>query len=191
MNPVDALPRDYGLYYDNTFMWNTKRDRAVYVTLGEGGGLREQLTRQGRKLRVDPEDLKCWWPKSGAYNINGQGVYIARRARRNMKKSPYDHYYVLYGDQRLPGNILWEVLKGQNQLGIGPAMEVLDKRLMRSVAVAHDLILLARAPGVYRVVYKGIEAGNIVDGAFRPTWNDAPASKRVAVLLAEEGIECI
>jgi len=101
MNPCDALQQDWRMYYDGSWM-NHRRYGPGQVSVQDTDMFFYRYPDDkvdSNPTRVDPADLLCWWPRSGAYNTPGGAVYIARKATRSMRKSAHagEHYVVRWG----------------------------------------------------------------------------------------------
>lgn len=192
MNPVDALARDYNMYYNGTWMKHKPTGRIVNVQVGEGYQFSYQLPAGVKWHETKPEELECWWPRSGSYNIGEGAVFIGRRARRNMKKSAYDHYYVSWGYYR--ESPLKIMAQNSKYLKFDDAVKCLNSGVSRSVAISKDIILSKPAgqpDDKFTVVYRGTEAGSLENNQFIPIYEGTPAAKRAELKLVQEGIQCI
>ena len=200
MNPIEAHPNDLAMYYVSTFMQSRKYDQIVFVV--SVNDVTEKFTimlsaDDENPKRVILSDLECWWPEAGAYNIDGQGVYVGRKARRNMKKSAYDHYYVQWGQRIMRSDrLLWMLAKGPNWLDRDAAVKVLKQRVMKSVAIAQEIILQRlKGKGMkdagFTVIFRGQDAGILKDDEFTPARRGDIMSKLAEFSLVQEGIKCI
>lgn len=101
MRPHEALPQDWNLYYNNTYMLH-KDIGPVFVRVGHGGLHVKKADRPNDEWQiVEPESLSVWFPRTGAFNTSKNALYIARRAARSMRKSMSlgDLYYVKHGER--------------------------------------------------------------------------------------------
>lgn len=192
MNPEDALRDDWPMYYEGCWMLHIPTQRVVQITLERGGGFKYRLPAGDVWHNCEAEQLECWWPRAGSYNIGGQALFIGRRARRSMKKSAYDHYFVSWGRQH-HGNILKLMAKGPNFVDMETAQRVIRKGITASVAISTDLIIAEknRKDGVYEIIYRGTLAGELRDNQFIPIFDGTPAAKRAELKLVQEGVRCI
>lgn len=192
MNPCDALPGDWNMYYDGCYMWHTKLDKAVLVSCDDGL-LQHYDKKTEVYIKAEPDELICWWPRSGAYNTGGQAIFVGRRARRSMRKSAYDHYFCQWGNDR-GHNVLRLMAEGPNFLTYQAARECLNKRVMECAAISADLILArnrADERDYFDVIYRGTLAGELKEEQFIPYFNGTPAAKRAELKLVQEGVRCI
>ena len=200
MNPIEAHPNDLAMYYVSTFMRSKKYEQVIQVLSVNENTHQFQIMRSADDddpKKVILSDLECWWPQAGAYNIDGHGVYVGRKARRNMKKSAYDHYYIQWGEKMVRSDkLLWCLAKGTNWLDRDAAVAVLDQRVMKSVAIAQEIILQClRGKGMkdegFTVIFRGQEAGILKDDEFTPARRGDIMSKLAEFSLVQEGIKCI
>lgn len=101
MRPHEALPQDWNLYYNNTYMLH-KDIGPVFVRAGQGGLHVKKAERPNDEWTiVEPDTLSVWFPRTGAFNTSKNALYIARRAARSMRKSMSlgDLYYVKHGER--------------------------------------------------------------------------------------------
>ena len=183
MNPSDALTKDWGMYYDGCWM--------KHRTLGVGRVLVAEKTlyldRDDAATKVDPEDLSCWWPRPGAFNVGKSAVYIARRTIRNMRKSAVggDHYYLKWGNP-YACNVMETLKKGTNHVPLSLGLQMLDRGDVKAVAVSRDIIIKRESATRYNVIYRGNEVGtwNPVLG-FKPLFLGSPFTRRVMRQLEE------
>ena len=181
MNPCDALTKDYGMYYDGVWMKHDKL--GVGLVKVDCGKLKIDVTRgvEPSKL-VKAKDLTCWWPRPGAFNIDGKGraVYIARRAMRNMRKSSVggDHYFIKWG-QSYNVPIMIVLKNGPNPVPLYEAMEMIDGG-KESIAVSRDIIITSTGESKeYEVIFRGLTAGTYKHGCYEPGFSDSPLTGRV------------
>jgi len=191
MNPQDALPQDYPMYYNGCWM--------EHVDLGIG---RVMVT--GSRLYLDTDyglseatlvkakDLICWWPRPGAFNGVRDAMYIARRAQRNMRKSamPNDHYYLKWGNPYGGSDMMQLLKEGANHIPIEDALEAFAKKKRTSAAVSRDIIIhpTDTDPKVCSVIFRGNEVGTLENGYFTPLFSSNPIDMRALRQL--EGIQC-
>ena len=87
---------------------------------------------------------------------------------------------------------MWRMMEGPNFLSYSAAKECMDRGVMESVAITSDLILVrTEDESCYRVICKGVDAGEIRNEEFLPIFNGTPAAKRAQIKLLKEGIPCI
>ena len=164
MRPSEALPQDWGLYYNGTYMEHVTKG-PVLVTVSRTNGTLSATAVRGLKTKsvVQPEDLSVWFPEKGAFNTRKGATYIARRALRQMRKSLTlgDLYYCTMGEH-LGAKGMIELL-AQKKRSLTPARTALKQVYSGEYtgrAVSKDLIILGGTginPSVY---YKGfIHAG--------------------------------
>jgi len=196
MKPSDALPQDWRLYYDQSWMRHSNLGPGkVRVS---GGSLyfyqfpNDEPETEG--VLVRPTHLSCWWPRSGAYNFPGYAVYIARKSTRSMRKSanPHEHYTVKwsggeYYDDGSNNKLMLLLRKGPSLVDKDFAMKVLDEGMATSIAVAHDIILAKEKAGL-SVVFKGIQIGTLKDDNFVPDFDRAALVRRATDRLMQEGL---
>ncbi|GAG31465.1 unnamed protein product, partial [marine sediment metagenome] len=98
MNPCDAMPKDFQMYYNGCWMEHATHGVGL-VRVHDGVMYLDKENTGENSLRVKPSYLTCWWPRPGAFNCKNHAVYIARRAMRNMRKSAVanDHYFIKWG----------------------------------------------------------------------------------------------
>jgi len=182
MNPTDAMPKDYQMYYDGCWMEHTKHGVGL-VRVIDGTMYLDKDNGMTEAMRVKPSFLSCWWPRPGAFNCKDHAVYVARRAMRNMRKSAVanDHYFVKWGSPY--GKDVMMVLKeGQNHLPLREALAVLRSKKMTSVAISRDIIIEPEdmpSRDVQSVVFRGIDAGRLNNGMFEPLFSNSPLTARV------------
>lgn len=175
------------MYYANTWMNHVEygpgciQVRDGQLTHSRGGPHDE--TRD-----VKPDDLECWWPRSGSYNTPYGAVYIARKAARNMRKSASygDHYQLTYG-RGDGGDVLRLMIDGPDYLSVNEARKALRQKIAKSIAVTRDIILTQKDQGVV-VVFRGMDTGVLSDDGFEPYIEADPLSKRTYVKLMAEGV---
>ena len=182
MNPSDAMPKDYGMYYDNCWMRHTKWG-VGRIRIVDGRMWLDCLGDGSEPKNVKPQYLSCWWPRPGAFNAGRSAVYVARRAIRNMRKSAVngDHYFVKWGNE-YTRDIMCLLRDGPNFMGLPEAIEKLKSKAMSSVAITRDIIIHPEDKPIgprYTVVFRGIEAGTMEDGIFEPLFAGNPLTNRV------------
>ena len=189
MKPSQANKQDWQMYYANTWMNHVKYGPGIVIVDPDG----LQHTRGGEEdklRRVKPDDLECWWPRSGSYNTPYGAVYIARKAARNMRKSASmgDHYQLIYG-RGDGGDILRLMIDGPDYMSVAEGVRTLRKQVCISVAVTRDVIL-AQQPNtdIIEVVFRGNVTGTLSDDGFEPLIPQDPLSKRAYIKLMQEGI---
>ena len=175
------------MYYANTWMKHVKYGPGlIYVEEGQLHHSRGGPDDKMRKVR--PDDLECWWPRSGSYNTPYGAVYIARRAARNMRKSASygDHYQLTYG-QGDGGDCLRLMIDGPDYVTVKEGIAALRKHLTNSVAVARDIILQTNKDDI-EVIFRGNRTGTLGDMGFEPFIPGDPLSKRAFLKLMQEGV---
>jgi hypothetical protein len=180
MNPADALTSDYGMYYNGCWMEHSKY--GIGQISVNNSRMYLQVDHNEEAIQVKPANLKCWWPRPGAYNVEGSAVYIARRAMRNMRKSAVgnDHYFVKWGNA-YAAPVMCTLRTGENQVGFAEAYKRMSTGMATSVAISRDIIIFrdTEVKGSYTVVFRGLEAGTLSDGAFDPIFSGNPLTGRV------------
>jgi len=190
MNPQDALPQDYPMYYNGCWMEHSE--------LGIGRisvvGTRMYIdTNYGKTdpVCVKAKDLSCWWPRPGAFNGKKEAIYVGRRAHRNMRKSamPNDHYFLKWGSPYAVDMML-ALAGGRNEITIEEAIERFKAGKMISAAVSRDIIIYPQddSEDVYVVVFRGNEVGVLENGYFTPLFSSNPIDARALRQL--EGVLC-
>lgn len=182
MNPADAKPQDWGMYYDSCWMKHT--------TLGVGRirVINGKLYFEDEPGTEDPKQVKarfltCWWPRPGAHNpVNStHAIYIARRAQRNMRKSAIagDHYFVKWGATHSM-KTMQHLRAGPKLVPLHVAVEMLTKKERHSIAVSRDIIL-TRGEDVHNhaVIFRGEENGTYSMGCYTPLFSDNPLTGRI------------
>jgi hypothetical protein len=182
MNPCDAMPKDFQMYYDNCWM--------VHTTLGVGrvrvidGEMHMELL-QGKKqsAAVNAKYLSCWWPRPGAFNLEDSAVYIARRAIRNMRKSAMcgDHYFIKWGTPYQKDAMLL-LRDGPNAIPLPEAVDLLKHKKYSSVAVTRDIIIHPEDDpntNCFTVIFRGMETGRLVNGQYEPLFSGSPVTGRI------------
>lgn len=187
MKPSEALRRDWGLYFDSTWMLVDGVVQFVRL-IGQDLHASQEHDQEGGLL--DPEAPEVWFPRAGAYNSAGRAVYIGRRARRCMKKSAsYDHYYNQWGRAIQGGGMLWTMAKGRNLLPWNAAKLIMDSDGMTSCAVGPHLIMQLNRDG-YGVVYRGLEIGVLKGHTVWPIVDNHPLNERAISAMNERNIQC-
>ena len=199
MKPTQARRQDWRMYYNATVMRHAELG-IVHVKVEDNAKF---YVSQVKLHRVDPDigivkhadwelakpaDLDIWFPRAGAYNIEGEAMYISRKAERSMKKSATanNHYRITYGPRR--NDLMFVALaRGYNHLSWPVAQEVMEKDMARAVAVTRDIIL-EKDEDKYNIIFRGQEVGKLVEGEFLPTHEYAPATKLTFNKLYKEGI---
>lgn len=193
MNPAEARPEDYNLYYNRTWMRHSTKG-LFYVRVNE------QKFRGQRSLgdgHVDMEDyvtlgakyLEPWWPRGGSFNTQYGACYITRRAQRNMRKSATGggHYIVTYGS--MGGDPMSVMAKNDGYMSIQSFKLLAKMGKIMDAAVTRDIIVAQvegeQDMGVY---FRGIYAGRLNGKAFDPVAHGHPMSKRAAIKLHQAGI---
>lgn len=190
MKPVDALPRDWRLYYEGTWMHHVEKGpRMVHV--GENGF--NVVTERGSRVRATPGDLVPLWLRPGAYNVSpNKAVYLARRARRSARRSmSTEHYSYKWpvGGRHVSPSTIWKALRQGAYPGIDEVLVRINRDEAESQAVSRDMIL-AKARGGVAVILRGQVAGYINRGLFVPQAENAPLAKIARGRLMMEGIQC-
>ena len=195
MNPVDARPEDWNMYYSGAWMYHNKIKRIVYVEVGQLAANRFSYQLPAGEIWHDaePEELQSWWPRAGSYNVGNGAVFIGRRARRSMRKSATnDHYFIQWGGRGVsPCKIM---ATNSEFIKYDAAVEVLNKKVSKSAAICQDVILSKKegqGKNVFDVIYRGTGAGVLDNNRFIPTFEGTPASKRAEYRLVKEGVPCI
>ena len=187
MNPADALPEDWGMYYDGVWMKHTKHGVGQINVIG--GDLHFRKSPGCEPIIVKAKYLSCWWPRAGAFNCGDHAIYIARRAIRNMRKSAVagDHYYVSWGSPY--GKDVMMMLKGgPNYISPDEADRILRAGNMQSVAVTRDIIFTQCEldPEKVSVIFKGMEMGTwSANEGFIPLFSGSPFTPRILRQLEE------
>lgn len=195
MNPSDALPQDWRMYYHNCWMEHTTlgigmvavSDNRLYFYNYQNGDSSVD------PVKVNAQDLKCWWPRPGAYNTKaGSAVYISRKAIRTMRKSAVagEHYVIKWGPRLGNIDLMVALRAGPSRHSISYAAKVLKDGLVASVAVSRDLILAKDKFNNIVVIFRGLEAGEYRDGEFVPSFTGSPLAKRVMMKLTQEELRC-
>lgn len=201
LGPADAPERDWNLYFDRTFLLHEKLG-PVFCRVEDGpDGPAFMVRVKGDAMYkpVPPSQLSLFWPRSGAYNGTTGAFFLGRQGRRSMKKSAsYEHYFVMWPETGfIPGMARESFLdtaiyKGRNFLSYKAAREVLEKKVMTSVAISKDIILNnTKEPGKYQVIFAGEAAGFVKGQEFFAEWDGTPAAKRTRAKLLKENILCI
>lgn len=185
MKPSHALQRDWPMYYAGT--WMNHREYGPVAVSVNGEGL--EVTVGTDTIPADPNDLECWWPRSGSYNTKMGAVYIARKAARNMRKSASwgDHYTCTFGRTVRGSDPLSLMVRGPNYISVEAALELLTLEVTESVAVTRDIILRATDSNI-EVIFRGNATGTLTKDGFEPYVPLDPLSKRAYVKLMQEGI---
>lgn len=182
MNPIDALPEDFGMYYDGC--WLRHKNHGIGLIRVIDGEMHLYTNPRTNKtpIKVQPKLLECWWPRAGAFNCGSRAIYVARRTLRNMRKSAIsgDHYYVKWGDGR--GIPLMEILRdGPNHVSVSEGLRKIE-RGNQSVAVGRDIIIAQDDLGrssTNPVYFRGLEVGTLAYGDYIPLFSDSPFTERV------------
>lgn len=194
MNPVDASPRDYRLYYNQSYMLHDKHG-VVYVQVGDGSTLlckKIGEVRTSRWIPCSPETLTYLWPEPKAINFGSRGLYIGRRARREARRSAtVGHYYVAWGSDMLGHTMMKEFIFPSDYPSLEEAIDKLNNREWDSAAINRDIIIT----DTLGVVTRGHNVGQMITErgqyAYCPTLADSPLCKRTAFKLGKEGILCL
>ncbi len=192
MNPEDALPQDYPLYYNGTFMRHAERG-PVFVVAGDGGFVVK--TRTGRQARAAAQDLSPLWARPGSYNVSTpigeRAIYLGRKGRRSARRSAStEHYQVIWsasGDRRITKTIMWEAIMNEGYPNAKKALAKLKEG--ESVAVSREMILHRKQKSV-AVIIRGQVAGILIRGVFDPVLEGTALCKVARAQLREEGIIC-
>ena len=181
MNPSDALPQDFGLYYDACWMRH-KTHGIGMVRVINGDMYLEYTKDRSGPLQVQPKLLECWWPRPGAFNVGNGAVYIGRRALRNMHKSAVcgEHYFTKWG--MCSGVELMQLLRdGPNHVTVDEGLRLLATNKRKSVAVSRDVILTPTTTDGTEtaVIFRGMEVGFLKNGVYEPAFSNSPLTGRV------------
>lgn len=199
MRPSDVPTRDWNLYYNHTIM-NHEKMGVMQVIVSENALLGRKLDHD-RWRPLDPELLSCLWPRACAINWNNQGLYVARRSRREARRSAtLAHYYVAYGNIRgsMHNTLLAYMCMPNEYPTVNFSYDAILGNSRESIAITPELILAPASKGC-TVIYKMDTAGTLLksesafDNAsyiFTPSCQDSPASRRAAFRLQKEGILC-
>lgn len=182
MNPCDAMPKDFQMYYDNCWMKHSNHG-VGRIRVIDGNMYMDMLTGKSGPIGVKPNYLVCWWPRPGAFQIGRDAVYIARRAMRNMRKSAVsnDHYFVKWGNPYTK-DVMLTLRDGPNCVPIPVAIARLKDKRINSAAVTRDIIIHPEDEpntNCFVVVFRGMEAGRLVNGQFEASFSDSPLTGRV------------
>lgn len=202
MRPTEVAARDWNLYYNRTIMHHSGFG-VVQVNVADSHlYVRKDDTEDWR--RSDAAALSCLWPRAGAVNWMNRGIYVARRSRRESRRSAsLNHYYIAWSGnidmgREVTHNLLAYLCFPNEHPSIDFAYDALSSRSRDSVAISHELILGQALEGC-SVMYKADMAGTLVrsteptDNAsyvFQPSLESSPAAKRAAFKLQKEGILC-
>ena len=178
MNPCDALPEDWSMYYNGCWM----RHEKLGIGRVEVAGDLLLFYPPGAPDYViaKPKELSTWWPRAGAFNYNGNAVYIARRNIRNMRKSAIggDHYYVKWG--KCPNSLVMQVLRDHDAYPSVHDAWALLRDGRKAVAVTRDIIFSDYDDGECDVYFRGMEVGRMSQlCGFVPTFSASPWTRRV------------
>ncbi len=196
MRPNEVPRRDWSLYYNNTIM---QHDRFGIVSVQQSES--NLLYRGNGDWRVaDPSELECVWPTACAINYASRGLYIARRARREARRSAsVGHYYVGWSPASVGDSCSVAMLRYLCFPDAYPtydfAFEALLSNSRESVAVSPEMILVAsHQDNCCEVVYKTEMAGTLERRdrgySFEPLVEGTPAARRAAFRLQKEGLLC-
>lgn len=195
MNPVDASPADWRMYYHNTWMIHkTHGPCHVSVEYDEEDGGSFFRINNGTKTfnRINSNHLMLWFPPVGAYNVGSNAVYLGRRAQRMMRKSAAypDTYYVQWGG-RPNATTLLKALIAPVYHTCEDAINKLRQGEARSLAISRHIILWVHN-GRINVVYKGHEVATAPKDSKKFTLSALlPVPRdRLAAALRKEGIRC-
>lgn len=197
MNPSDAMPQDYGLYYNNTYMQHRTKG-PVFVTAVPGELYAKP--EKGRVGAVRPSTLTPLWPRPGAYNYvasNGTAtaVFISRRARRSARRSAStEHYHVSWshsGNRTISGAMMWAAITEAPYPSASVALRRLRSRTnpTTAVAVSRDMILCKKSNYI-SVIVRGQVVGRIRNGVFVPSVEGTALCKVARMQLREVNIPC-
>lgn len=181
MNPTDAMPKDYGMYYNNCWMRHTRYGVGMIQVVD--GGLFLNYIKGKDPFKVKASNLSCWWPRPGAFNCGNHAIFIARRAIRNMRKSAtgQDHYFVKWGTP-YGKDIMMVLRSGDNSKSLAEAASLMASGASSSVAITRDIIIHPEEEinqPLYTVLFRGIEVGRLVSGSFEPLFSGSPLTGRV------------
>ena len=185
MNPCDAMPKDYGMYYEGCWMYhNTHGIGRVSTIAGSKSMWLDTTEGMEPPKKVKASALMCWWPRAGAFNVPNEAVYIARRAIRNMRKSAVgqDHYFVKWGSPYAQ-EVMYTLKTGPNYVTLPEAVRQLSHSVRSAVAISRDVIVHfedeSKDNETLTVVFRGMEAGRIINGRYEPAFHDHPLTGRV------------
>lgn len=194
MNPCDALQQDWRMYYEGSWMRHRSYGPGLVSVSGDELYFYRYPndTLEAEPTRVNPRDLVCWWPRSGAYNTPGGAVYIARKATRSMRKSAHagEHYMIKWGNACMRGTgykLMLQLRRGHSLVELDFALRAIKEKVTRSVAITQDIILASTPDGLV-VVFRGIKVGMLEDGDFIPDFERSPIARRAMHKLVEEGV---
>lgn len=115
-------------------------------------------------------------------------VYIARQTTRNMKKSASsrDHYFVRWGNALATNQMMLLLAEPPNYVTLKSAKEILDKKMVPSVAISRDIILtLGMEPNTYEIIFRGLPGGSLRNDVYEASFSGCPLAARVKAQIQE------
>jgi hypothetical protein len=193
MKPIDTPPRDWGLYFNGTWMLH-KEHGVVYVRAS-----REYLECETDSLqyRCDPRDLSPLWPAPKAVNIrrSSRACYVGRTSVREARRSATNHhYFIAWGrGSGITRRHMIELVCNDRYPSIDLALHRLTRaeRPWASIAVSRDFILNKRRNGSLEVIFRAQQAFpcTISEGHIEPKGGPiGPLQKRALAKLQKEGL---
>lgn len=197
MRPNEALPQDWGLYYNNTYMQHTQHGPVLIRS--EAGCLYAKVFTGGvsKWEPVSPDDLYVWFPKTGSFNTKNSACYIARRAARQMRKSLTlgDLYYATFGANHTPMNsILKSLCSDKTYTSVRDATAALVNNDYLARAISREIILTKSSlrSNTIQVIYKGKYVGDLDNRTNKVNLAvpNAAINRIVVRKLRKEGLSC-
>lgn len=188
MTPSEAPRRDWGLYYNETFMLYEGKVVNVQVHQNERAETQILMRTPERWAPCDINKLSLYFPRAGSYNTDDHGaVYVGKRAARTMRKSACRHYYFTkWGTAGLSAALRAAHLPVYPTLQGG--FDGLRRNRATSFALCRDIIISVEEE--CRVIFRGQYAGTIKDNKLTLSNDYDTVSKFITRKLIQEGVQC-
>ncbi len=193
MNPDQVPSRDWGLYYNNTYMIHDEHG-VVRVQANRSDGLHFRTGSSRPWTTCRPQHLTCVWPNARAINVDNGAIYVGRRALREARRSAtLNHYFSMWTDSVEMGHTVMKRLCFPPEYpSLAFAIEALQVGGYTSIAVSRDLILARVTRDRFRMICLGTAAAHVEpmpDGRLRVLDEDAVTAtdKRALYKLEKEG----
>lgn len=193
MNPATVPARDWGLYYNNTYMLHEKYG-VVRVQANRSDGLHMRVNASKPWTSTRPELLTCVWPNARAVNVDTRAIYVGRRALREARRSAtLNHYYGMWTDGVDMGHTVMKKLCFPPEYpSMQFAVDALNNGGYSSIAVSRDLILFRIDQNRFRLICLGTPSATVEPtdcGRLRMLEDEVitAADKRAIYKLEKEG----
>jgi hypothetical protein len=193
MKPKDALPGDRRRYFDQGWMWDTKKDMPVFVRYtSRAFTAYESPEHRGRSCTLS--QLEPWYPEGRCINSYNMGICVSRRPRQTARRTAsICHYEVAFAPPQkrliVDNRVMWDLINTDEYPSYNRALERLE-RGVPSVAISEHLLLYKREDELH-VLWHENHVGLLEDGLFVPEFESSCYTKLARLELMEVAPECL